>query len=967
MAHFATPISSMDAAAALCLLLILATTTASPAVYAQQTNNAGCITSEREALLSFRAGIQSDPQNLFSSWNGQDCCQWSGVRCSNGTGHVVKIDFRNKLFVDDILDAWSGEQPNAMRGNISSSLAALHHLEYLDLSGNYLGGLGVPIPRFLGSLRSLVYLNLSCMDFDGKVPPQLGNLSRLLYLDLDNTWKPNYHGNIVHVEDISWLLRLPLLRFLDMSGVHLGAIGNWVQAVIMLPDLRVLRLRECGLVFPRTPIVHSNLTSLEMLDLTDSGFHTINPSYWFWDVGTIRHLDLTNNEISEAFPDAIGNMTSLEVLGLGGNYLTGVKPNVLENLCNLRVLTLWSNRINQDISQFLEGFSHCVWSKIEFLDMSLTNLTGEIPKWINQWTDLSILQLSSNRLSGPVPLEIGMLDKLKQLYLDGNYFNGTISEEHLATLVNLEELDLSYNSLRMMISSNWIPPFKLRLAYFPRCKMGPHFPLWLKGQRDVINLDISDAGIVDDLPDWFWSVFSNVQYLNISFNQISGRLPGTLEFMSTAMLFDLKSNNLTGTLPQLPRRLAKLDISRNSLSGPLPQNFGGPSLFQLLLSENNINGTIPIYICKLWLLEVLDLGKNFLAGYLPRCSEETTELGRFLSALILHENNFSGEFPSFLKSCSELVLLDLAHNNFVGQLPTWLAEKLPDLSYLKLRHNKFSGSIPLQLTQLRHLQFVDLAYNRMSGSIPPTLANLKAMAQEKPTFQNPLMWGTERPAIPDTYDFTKYDDSLAVVTKGQYLNYTGNIIYLVGLDLSCNNLVGEIPDELTSLVGLKNLNISHNQLSGRIPEKVGLLRSLESLDLSSNKLSGEIPSGLADITALSKLDLSYNNLSGRIPSGNQLRSLIDPELSYIGNNYLCGPPLSRNCSEPDATGGDIEEHQQQEAKYFYLGLAAGFVFGLWLVFIIFLFRSCAGSSRSRAVPSRWTCLPEGLALQLRRG
>ncbi|KAM0879274.1 hypothetical protein ACQ4PT_034342 [Festuca glaucescens] len=956
----------MDAAAALLLVLLLATAIASPSVYAQQTNNVGCITSERDALLSFRAGIRSDPRNLLSSWDGQDCCQWSGIRCSNRTGHVVKLDLRNNLFLDDIFRSWYSENPHGMRGNISSSLVALNHLESLDLSGNYLGGVGVPIPRFLASFQSLVYLNLSCMDFDGKVPPQLGNLSRLVYLVIDNIWNPNRYRSMLHIEDISWLLRLRLLRFLDISGVDLSTIGNWIQAVNMLPNLRALRLRNCELVLPHMPILHSNLTSLEMLDLTDSGFYTINPAYWFWNVGTIRHLDLTNNEISEAFPDAMGNMTSLEVLRLGGNNLTGVKLKVLENLCNLRVLTLWSNLINQDISQFLEGLPRCAWSKIELLDMSCTNLTGEIPKWINQWTDLSILQLSSNMLEGSVPLEIFMLGKLKQLYLDGNYFNGSISEEHLATLVNLEELDLSYNSLHMMISSNWIPPFQLHWAYFAGCKMGPHFPLWLKGQRDVIYLDISDAGIVDNLPDWFWSVFSNVIYLNISFNQISGMLPGTLEFMSSAVIFDLNSNNLTGTLPQLPRKLAELDISRNSLSGPLPQNFGAPLLEELLLSENSINGTIPIYICKLQLL-VLNLAKNFLVGHLPRCSEETTKPSRSIAALILHDNNLSGEFPSFLESCSQLVLLDLAYNNFVGELPTWLADKLPDLSYLRLGHNKFSGSIPVQLTQLGHLQYVDLAYNRISGSIPRTLANLKAMAQETQSLSNPLVWRYERPANPDTNDSPKYDDSLAVVMKGQDLDYTRNIIYMVGLDLSCNNLVGEIPDELTSLVALTMLNISHNQLSGRIPEKVGLLQSLESLDLSSNELSGEIPPGLSDITMLSRLNLSYNNLSGRIPSGNQLQSLVDPESSYIGNNYLCGPPLSRTCSEPDATGHDIEEHQQHEAKYFYLGLAAGFFFGLWLVFIIFLFRSCAGSARSGAVPSCWTRLPQGLALQLRRG
>ncbi|KAF7066940.1 hypothetical protein CFC21_072859 [Triticum aestivum] len=471
-----------------------------------------------------------------------------------------------------------------MRGEISSSLLVLRHLEHLDLSGNYLGGVGVPIPRFLGSLPSLVYLNLSSMDFDGKVPPQLGNLSRLLYLDLNNIWNPNVHyadDNILHAEDISWLPRLPSLRFLDMSGVNLTAVGNWVQVLSMLSNLRALRLSECYLIFPHTPILHSNLTSLEMLDLTENGVDTLNPTYWFWDVGTIRHLDLTNNIISEPFLDAMGNMTSLEVLKLGGNYLTGVRTEMLNNLCNLRVLTLWSNPINQDISEVLKGLPQCAWSKIELLDLSCTNISGEIPKWINQWTNLSILQLSSNRLVGSIPIEIGMLSKLNQLYLDGNQLNGSISEEHFASSVNLEELDLSYNSLHMMINSHWIPPFKLHLAYFPRSEVGPQFPLWLKGQSNITNLDISDASIVDHLPDWFWTVFSNVQYLNISCNQISGRLPRTLEFMPSALIFDLNSNNLTGTLPHLPRHLIELDISRNSLSGPLPQQFWAPSLMDL--------------------------------------------------------------------------------------------------------------------------------------------------------------------------------------------------------------------------------------------------------------------------------------------------------------------------------------------------------------------------------------------------
>jgi hypothetical protein len=131
------------------------------------------------------------------------------------------------------------------------------------------------------------------------------------------------------------------------------------------------------------------------------------------------------------------------------------------------------------------------------------------------------------------------------------------------------------------------------------------------------------------------------------------------------------------------------------------------------------------------------------------------------------------------------------------------------------------------------------------------------------TWDNPLSWSYERPGTGSTGILDeKYDDTLEVVVKGQYLDYTSNIIYMVGLDLSHNNLVGEIPKEITLLVGLRALFISRNQLSGKIPEKIGLLQSLESLDLSWNDFSGQIPSSLSGMTMLSKLNLSYNNLSG---------------------------------------------------------------------------------------------------------
>ena len=90
-----------------------------------------------------------------------------------------------------------------------------------------------------------------------------------------------------------------------------------------------------------------------------------------------------------------------------------------------------------------------------------------------------------------------------------------------------------------------------------------------------------------------------------------------------------------------------------------------------------------------------------------------------------------------------------------------------------------------------------------------------------------------------------YKDNFTVVTKGQEQLYTGEIVYMVNLDLSCNDLTGEIPAEISTLVALNNLNLSWNAFSGKIPEKIGDLVQVESLDLSHNELSSEIPTSLS--------------------------------------------------------------------------------------------------------------------------
>ncbi|KAJ4806121.1 LRR receptor-like serine/threonine-protein kinase GSO1 [Rhynchospora pubera] len=149
----------------------------------------GCFEVERDALLTFKAGLH-DPGNLLITWHGPNCCTWSGVICDNITEHVVMLNLRNPydLFygdddwdLDDI-NGYSNWESHAFTGEIDPSLLSLRHLTHLDLSNHFFWNNS--FPNFICSLENLVYLNLSFSSFGGLIPHELENLSRLQFLDL---------------------------------------------------------------------------------------------------------------------------------------------------------------------------------------------------------------------------------------------------------------------------------------------------------------------------------------------------------------------------------------------------------------------------------------------------------------------------------------------------------------------------------------------------------------------------------------------------------------------------------------------------------------------------------------------------------------------------------------------------------------------------------------------------------------
>ena len=114
----------------------------------------------------------------------------------------------------------------------------------------------------------------------------------------------------------------------------------------------------------------------------------------------------------------------------------------------------------------------------------------------------------------------------------------------------------------------------------------------------------------------------------------------------------------------------------------------------------------------------------------------------------------------------------------------------------------------------------------------------------------------------------------------------GNLASLEWLDLYDNDMTGEIPPELSNLASLATLSLWENDLTGEIPAELGDLASLQSLYLGSNGLTGEIPPELGDLANLLELGLSDNELTGEVPA--ELGDLASLQVLELHHNRLTG-------------------------------------------------------------------------------
>ncbi|KAL6123423.1 hypothetical protein ACLB2K_075945 [Fragaria x ananassa] len=724
------------------------------------------------------------------------------------------------------------------------------------------------------------------------------------------------------------------LEHLDMSLVNLSqASDDWLPVVQMLPSLVELHMFACSLQYiPLLPII--NLTSLAILDLSHNLFNSFMPGWVFsfrnlvslflsgcgfigpipssstpHNITSLREISLFANQLTNPIPEWLLNNKDLTLLDLGLNFFSGPIPGGIANMTSLKVLHLEANSFTSTMPGWLYSFHN-----LEFLYIYSNHLHGEILSSIGNLTSIIHLEFQNNQFEGTIPNSLGNLSSLEALYFSANQFHGTLPKT-IGQLKRLTDLDISSNSFEGVVTE----------AHFTHLTSLKSFraignSMTLKTSRDW--LPPFQLGSLWHHSDLVLEYIFPTKYLNLADNQLHGEI----EYISSgpSSVIDLSSNQFNGSLPLVSSNVVRLDLSNSSFSGSVIHFFcdakTGPKLLVFLhLGNNNLSGNIPDCWMN-WLdLQAISLENNNLTGNIP------SSMGylRGLSALHLRNNKLSGELPQYLQNCTNLVVVDLSENQLSGVLPMWIGKSISNLVVLSIRSNMFRGVISDQLCNLSRLQIMDIADNGLSGAIPRCFGNFSGIANLS------ALSASASTMYFDNYRL--YGDDTFLVTKGRVEEF-GKILGLVAsIDLSNNNLSGEIPEELTDLFGLQTLNISANHLTGRIPPMIGRLKQLESLDLSRNQLSGEIPPSIMFLTFLSHLNLSHNNLMGQVPQSTQLQSL--DESSFLGNE-LCGPPLSKNCSASKVTLPTVERERGYDLlddKWFYLSLGLGFAVGFWSI------------------------------------
>ncbi|BBN70548.1 receptor like protein 6 [Prunus dulcis] len=534
---------------------------------------------------------------------------------SNSTSNSSLYDFSKQQLVGPIPRHLTKLilYENQLNGTIPSWLGSLPSLEELHLSSNQLSG---NIIEFQS--RSLSWLFLRNNKLDGLIPRSIYELENLQYLGLSS----NKLSGTVEFEKFS---KLQSLRVLNLSFNYLSLSFNHLSNNTW-PQLEVLDLSSCNISeFPyflralqkldTLYLSHNRIQadipkwlldlgkdSLPYLDLShNSLIGTVGPLRW----KNLHYLDLRNNSLQGELPIP---SPSTSYIFISNNQFTGEIPPTICSLSSLQILDLSNNKLSGKIHQCIENFGQSLsvlnlrnntfhgvipgtFSKgnvLRNLDLNGNQLEGSLPQSLLTCRELEVLDLGNNKIQDTFPNWLESLPKLQVLILRSNKFYGEICfPKTKFPFQKLHIIDLSNNQFSGLLPTKYFEHLTAMinsqehgLKYMGDDYYQDTVVVTIKGIEIEMEKILTFFTIIDFSNNTFRGEISSVisklkslKGLNFSHNELTGTIPPSFGEMSNLEWLDLSSNKLVGDIPEQLANLtslSKFNVSKNQLVGPIP-------------------------------------------------------------------------------------------------------------------------------------------------------------------------------------------------------------------------------------------------------------------------------------------------------------------------------------------------------------------------------------------------------------
>lgn len=279
---------------------------------------------------------------------------------------------------------------NNFNGSVPESLGNCKNLTYLDLSLNYFVGY---LPEKLPS-TCLMYFNISKNSITGVIPKFEGASCGASTASVANIplWGFDSSEKFLVVYDLSFNRFYGSLPMFSVGDRFMGA-GNGKPEYRLSFNNNMLN----GSVPWQLVSNCSDLSGLAV-NLGSNQFSGMIFEGLLVNCLELVEFQAANNLIGGRIGSAVGKLTKLRFLNLGGNRVSGTLPDELGQLYSLEFLDLSHNALSGSIPASLTKAG-----KLETVLLDYNNLSGEVPPSFSSLWNLTTLSVSFNNLSGPIP------------------------------------------------------------------------------------------------------------------------------------------------------------------------------------------------------------------------------------------------------------------------------------------------------------------------------------------------------------------------------------------------------------------------------------------------------------------------------------------------------------------------------------------------------------------------------------